>query len=825
MNNYYTNVFTIGNSVKIRSVENGERVRYIEEFQPTLFIPTKEETKYKTIHGEPVGKIRPGSIRDCRNFIEKYKDVANFSVYGYTDWSHQYIGDKFYGCDFDLSQVRICTIDIEVASEQGFPTVENVREELIAITIKDSLTKTRFVLGREMVDVEDEQTKYICCPSEVELMEKFLEVWGVLQPDIITGWNSKLYDIPYLVRRIDRVMGDGTSRALSVWNHIKERTVKIMGREEYVYMIAGVSQLDYLDLYKKYTYTNQESYRLDHIAFVELGERKMSYAEYDTMHNFYKQDYQKFIEYNIKDVELVDRLEDKLKLIDLCVTMAYDAGINYEDVAAQTRFWDAVIYNHLRKKNIVVPPRKENPFKPEYSGGHVKEIRDGGMSSDWVVSFDLNSLYPHLIMQYNISPETLRADLPSFFVDVGELVKGTLPLPDVPDVTMAGNGHYFSTETQGFLPELMQQFYDDRVKYKQLQIEALKTGDKENVAKYETRQMARKISLNSAYGALGNEYFRYFDVRQAEAITKSGQLAIRWIERELNEYFNSMLKTDDVDYVIASDTDSVYLTLDAVVKTHLSNLTDKNKIVDALDRVCIDLIEPFIEKSYQKLADYMNAFEQRMVMKREVIADKGIWTAKKRYVLNVWDNEGVRNEKPKIKIMGIEAVRSSTPASCRQRIMDSLSIIMDGTEDELIEYVKNFREEFMEMSVSEISFPRTVKGIDKYSSSVDLYKKGTPFHVKGTIIYNALVKENKLERTYPIIKNNEKIKYVYLKEPNPTSDRVIAFLNSLPSEFGLDKYIDYSMQFEKAYLDPLKNVLNVIGWHYEKQASLESFFE
>ena len=183
--NYYTNVFTIGNNVRVRSVENDERIRYSEEYKPTVFIPTKEETKFKTIYGEPLGKVQPGSIRDCRNFMERYKGVENFSVYGYTDWSHQYIGDKFYGCDFDLSKIRICTIDIEVASEQGFPTVENVREELIAITIKDSITKTRFVLGRAPADVEDEHTKYLCCPTEMELITKFLEVWNVLQPDII----------------------------------------------------------------------------------------------------------------------------------------------------------------------------------------------------------------------------------------------------------------------------------------------------------------------------------------------------------------------------------------------------------------------------------------------------------------------------------------------------------------------------------------------------------------------------------------------------------------------------------------------------------------
>tara|TARA_B100000745_G_C20111189_1_gene380306 strand:- start:451 stop:1215 length:765 start_codon:yes stop_codon:yes gene_type:complete len=253
-------------------------------------------------------------------------------------------------------------------------------------------------------------------------------------------------------------------------------------------------------------------------------------------------------------------------------------------------------------------------------------------------------------------------------------------------------------------------------------------------------------------------------------------------------------------------------------------MTDKNRIVGALDRVCIDMIEPFIEKSFQKLADYMGAYQQRMVMKREVIADKGIWTAKKRYVLNVWDNEGVRNEKPKIKIMGIEAVRSSTPAACRQRILDSVKIIMDGSNDELLDYIDEFKEEFCDLAVAEIAFPRSVRGIDKYSHSVYSYIKGTPIHVKAVIAYNELIIKHGLEKKYPLIKNGEKIKFTYLKVPNPTRDRVIGFLNDLPSEFGFGEYINYDMQFEKAYLEPLKAVLAVVNWNYERIANLESFF-
>ena len=427
-------------------------------------------------------------------------------------------------------------------------------------------------------------------------------------------------------------------------------------------------------------------------------------------------------------------------------------------------------------------------------------------------------------MQYNISPETLLEDVPKWEGNIDDLVTGQAKLPNVKNGSMAGNGWYFRNDTQGFLPELMQQLYDDRVTYKKLYLEAEKANDDVNKSKYNNRQMARKISLNSAYGAIGNEYFRYFDIRKAEAITMSGQLAIRWIERKMNDYMNGLLQTEDVDYVVASDTDSVYINMGDVVEKFLSKIDDKNKIVDALSQFCDDKVEPFIDGAYQELADYMNSYQQRMVMKREVIADRGLWTAKKRYILNVHDSEGIRYDEPKLKIMGIEAVRSSTPSACRDTILETMKLILNGTEDELIDYVSNFRDEFMELPAEEISFPRSVRGLDKYYDSVTRYTKGTPIHVKGSLIHNLLLKEKSLSSKFMTIKDGDKIKFTYLKEPNPTKDKVIAFANALPSEFDLDSHIDRDMQFEKAYLEPIKTVLNVVGWQHEKQESLESFF-
>jgi hypothetical protein len=323
---------------------------------------------------------------------------------------------------------------------------------------------------------------------------------------------------------------------------------------------------------------------------------------------------------------------------------------------------------------------------------------------------------------------------------------------------------------------------------------------------------------------MGNEYFRFYDLRIALAVTSAGQLSIRWIENKLNEYMNKLIKTEGVDYVIASDTDSIYLKLGSLVGKVFQPLQSPDKVIAFMDKVCEDKIQPYIDKSYQELADYVHAYDQKMQMKREALADKAIWTAKKRYIMNVYNNEGVQYAEPDLKVMGLEMVKSSTPAPIREKMEETIKLMMNGTEEDVQKFVANFKEEFKQFSPEEISFPRGIRGIKKYSDSVTLYTKGTPIHVKGAIIYNNALKQKGLDKKYPLINDGEKIKFSYLKTPNPFKETVISFPVTLPKEFDLQKYIDYDMQFEKAFVEPIKVVLDCMNWNIEKQSTLEDFF-
>jgi hypothetical protein len=303
----------------------------------------------------------------------------------------------------------------------------------------------------------------------------------------------------------------------------------------------------------------------------------------------------------------------------------------------------------------------------------------------------------------------------------------------------------------------------------------------------------------------------------------AGQLSIRWIESKLNNYLNKLLKTDK-DYVIASDTDSIYLNLSSLVGNVFQSGEETTKIISFMDKVCEDKIQPYIDKSYQELADYINAYEQKMQMKREALADKGIWTAKKRYILNVYNNEGVAYKEPKLKVMGLEMVKSSTPAAIREKMKDIIHIMMTGTENDVHDFVRDFREEFKKLPAEEISFPRGLNGLNTYSDSATLYKKGTPIHVKGAILYNHFLHKMNLTNKYPLIQEGEKIKFTYLKMPNHFKDMVISYPGRIPKEFNLQDYIDYDTQFEKSFIEPVKVILDCMNWQIEKTSSIESFF-
>ena len=827
---FYTNVEQAGNRLLVRGHENGHSFSYRVNFNPTLYVPTKNYSEWRTLEGDCVEPVKQGSINDAKEFIKRYRDVEDFDIYGNSRFLYQYIAEEYPQDElkFDSSAIRIFNIDIETAAENGFPDIETADQAILAISIKDSFTGRIVVFGARAYDNRDPLVDYMHFKTEKGMLGAFLEYWNENFPDVITGWNVQLFDIPYIARRIDRILGERYTKMLSPWKLVSYREIFIKGRKQIAYDLPGISTLDYLELYRKFTYTNQESYRLDHICSVELGEKKLDHSEYDTFKEFYENDWQKFIDYNIHDVRLVDKLDNKMKLLDLAFTMAYDAKVNYEDVFSQVRMWDNYIYVELLKRKIAIPPKKQNDKSEKYAGAYVKEPKPG--IYDWVVSFDLNSLYPHLIMQYNISPETLLDERhPSATVD--GFLKQEVTVDG--EYAVCANGAQYRKDIHGFLPEMMQKMYDSRVIFKKKMIAAKKEYEKNpsveltnEISRCNNIQMAKKISLNSAYGAIGNEHFRYYRLANAEAITLSGQLSIRWIENRMNEYLNNLLQTERKDYVIASDTDSIYLNLGPLVSKFFANKSgDKAAIVTILDKICQEKLEPFIESSYEQLASYVSAYDQKMQMKRENIADKGIWTAKKRYILNVWDSEGVRYKQPKMKIMGLETARSSTPAYFRDKLYEAFKLIISKTNDDLIHFIDEVKRDTRNQEYEYVAFPRGCNGVDKYYHPKEIYQKGTPIHVRGALLYNHLVRKNKVQNKYQMIQEGEKIKFIYLKTPNPAMENVISFFSTIPPEFNLDKYVDYQTQFEKSFLDPLKNVLQCIGWTHEKVITIGSFFE
>ena len=826
--NFYKDVIEHRGNLLIRGIHDGKEFKEKINFKPTLFSITQKNTGHTNLQGQNLKPITFNSIPKAREFKRSYQNSSS-PLYGNERYHFQYIAKEYPGeIQYDKNLIKIFTLDIEVTAEKGFPDVENPIEEILCLTIKNQSNKNIITWGTKPYFSKRADITYVECKNEKQLLMEFFKFWTKNYPDIITGWNTKFFDLPYLCNRIKMIVGDKVINKLSPWGLIDSEQITVRGKSQTAYDIKAIAMLDYVDIYKKFNPVRQDSYKLDYIAKVELGGNGKDANPYDTFREWYNNDFQSFVDYNIKDVEIVDELEDKLKLIELVLTMAYEAKINYQDVFSEVRLWDTLIYNHLLKDNIQIPPRIDQAKDEKYIGAYVKTPQLG--QHKWIVSFDINSLYPHLIMQYNISPEKMVGVKPEG-ISVSNMIKRKTELNYLKDkgCTITPNGAMFKIDSQGFLPKIMEKMYNDRVEFKKLAFKAKqdyhKTKDpiykKEN-SRCHNIQWAKKISLNSAYGAIGNQYFRYYNVNQATAITTSGQFVIQYIEKKVNEYMNNVLKTK-ADYIVASDTDSIYLRLDELVNKVCKDKT-KEQTLNFINKVVESKIEPYIENCFKDLAEYTNALDQKMVMKREVIADKGIWTAKKRYMLNVLDEEGFRYEEPKIKIMGIEAVKSSTPEVCRVAIREAIRLIMNKEENDLHNFIADFKQKFTNFEPEQIAFPRSCNNLRKYFSASDIFIKGSPIHIKGSLIYNYHLKDKRLDHKYPSIQEGDKIKFILLKEPNPFKFNVCSYLSTLPREFELKDYINYELQFEKTFLDPMRFILGSIGWHAEPQASLEAFF-
>lgn len=887
---WYTNVKKLGNKIHIRGYEKGTKFCQTLNYNPTLYARSKKKTQYQSIEGHYLDPIQMGSIKDMKSFLDRYSDVDGFQLYGNANPIYQYISDRYpeENIEYDISKIDIVSLDIETTTEYGFPDPKYCNEEILLITIQNYNTKETITWGTRPFHKKLNKHTYYYCNDESHLFHSFLDYWQNNYPDIITGWNIMYFDCPYIIKRMERVIGETETRRLSPFNWITSRTTEVRkGIIQDVYDIYGISTIDYLDIYKKYSFKKPENHRLDTIAFNELGQNKLNHSQYETFKDFYDNDWDLFVEYNVIDTELIGRLEDKLHMIELAIMLAFDSKTNFEDIFFQVRMWDTIIYNYMKAKNIIIPINTKNNDKDsKYAGAYVKDPLSG--LYEYVVSTDLTSLYPHIMMQHYISPDNLvdaqeindrikyltnylNGDIDAKFSSVSRIkwksvdvmssaeiqhqlnlakrlqkLSSSITVDKVLNqqsidteclnelnVTMTPNGSIYTKDHVGFLAEILLIMFNKRKQYKDKMKEYKKqyesTQDeslKRLISTYSIKEQSVKVCLNSCYGATGNQHFRFYDIRNAEAVTFTGQLAIRWIEKKFNEYFNHILKTENVDYVIYMDTDSCFLNMKPVVDKCFENkMPTKLEVVDFLDKLFSTSIQTYLDDSYTELSTILSAPQNKLHMKREKICDKVVFLARKKYIANVWDNEGIRYHEPDITMTGVEAIRSSTPGYCRTKLKEAIELIMSASESDMIKFIKKTKAEFFNLSPEEVAFPKSVNEIDKYSNPKTLYSKGCPIQVRSAILYNHYVNKHKLDRKYSIIKNGEKIKFVYLKEPNIIHEDVIGFIQTLPPEFGLHKYVDYETQYQKTFLSPLKSILDVIGWDTEKRIKISSFLK
>lgn len=955
MSTFYTDVSQRGDTLYVRGVHNDKRFVKQTKFKPTLYLPSNNSNaEYKGLMGENLDKKVFNSIKDAKNSINDYSGVSNFKVFGNDNWVCQFIAQNFKGeIKYDPSQIRVFNLDIEVQSgltfgengeflqdkTSGFPKPDEAKHPITLIGLYDSFTK-RFQIwgygnGKDdyvkskhfenikkyggQHDLNPDDIDYHSCKDEKELLVQFLSYWTINTPDVYTGWNIDKFDTPYIYNRITQLLGSDSVKKLSPYGRIKEKNKEDDYGNAYTeYDIVGVAQLDYIKLYKKFTYSEQESYRLDHIANVELGDGKLSYEESGSLKKLFHDNYQKYTEYNAVDILCVQRLENKFRFIELVYTIAYYAKINYEDVLGTIKPWDSIIYNNLLENNIIIPPRGKKADKTrKFAGAYVKDPLTG--KKKWVVSVDLNSLYPHLIMQYNIGtetrvplhllPEELRVWRENLFMydfdSLGDpIIEGErgreawldrltrmevdLSLAKKYNLAFASNGEFYTKEKPSFLNTIMDGLYKGRkiekkkmLKYEQelvymkkeleartngktakigminssgtvdrggVEIEAKFTFDEclsdselnlriaqtENeIARLDGLQMALKILLNSGYGALGNSASRYFEIAMAESITLSGQANIKYIAHCLSDEINRMegrKLSDYQDRIIAIDTDSNYLDCSGIVDIYSKKYKAKHgkepttdDITNWLDAIFAKHFEPFIDKSYRDFADYQNAYEHKMFMAREVIAESAMWTKKKRYIMKILDSEGVRFAKPKYKVMGQDAIRSSTPEICRDMLKDAYKVILDGDEPTMQEFIRVFREEHQKLSPHIIATNSSANGLAKYSNKNTVYEKGTPGHVRGALLYNNFLDKLGLT-TVDKIQEGEKVKVLALREPNMLKYKTVSFPQFLDESLDLHKYVDHKTMFEKTFIKPLTPLLDLLGWSAVKKASLNSMF-
>jgi len=859
MTRFFTNIDRQGNTLLVREFDGISHVNRKVKFQPELYVPAREvvDGQYATLEGQPLQTKNFDTIYDAKQHIDQYKGVEGYKVYGNSNWITQFISREYdQELKYDMSKIRVFNFDIETISLTltGFPDPHEATHPIVTFTIHDSFEQKYHIWAfREEYSSDDPEVIVHNCRDEKHLLSSVLKYWHTNMPHVVTGWNIEGFDIPFIINRIRAVLGQDAANYLSPWGKLKSRETLDNFKNVVVnWDIVGVSILDYMMLYKKYTYTGKESYSLDFISNFELGSQKLDYSDLGTIKDLYVKDHSRFCDYNIHDVRLVKELDEKMSLMDLVLYLSYHCKQPYNDTFSPVKTWEALIFHFLRERGQQAEVKGSPKEKEQYPGGYVKEPTIGNMYN-WVSSLDLDGLYPHLIFQYNLGPDTIHERKEpiqdqfsgDFNKNIDAIIDKTIDTSSLvdKDLCVTANGELFRREVESFFSSLMKMLYATRktIKKEMLHNEQLLVNEKagnndpkvihdleQKISTGDNAQKGIKVLLNSGYGAIGQSSFQFYDIRIATAITTSGQLSIRWIENKINKFINKALGTVGVDYIVAIDTDSVYVNMEGIVAKVFPN-PDKGTTEDRvnfLDKFFADIIQKKLNIWYQELADIMNAREQKMNMSRENITSKSFWTAKKRYAMLVHDSEGVRYTEPKLKIMGLEIVKSSTPKKCREVLKEAVRLMLTTDEQTVIDYIALFKKEFKTLPVESIAYPRGVNNIQKYKGSSTIHAKGAPKQVKAALMYNHLIEEYGLSDSKPIV-DADKIKFVDLRLPNHIKYEVVGFPShlDLPKVFDLDSCIDYPTMYQKTFLDPMEAMLSAVGWKSEKVATLESMFE
>lgn len=875
MSKFYVSVGVMDDKVIHVYYENGKRRESEVLFKPMLgkmvANPDPEkEYEWNDIYGNPLQWKRFDNIAKYRHFIDEYEEV---DFYGTMKEDYQFLSEAYPGAiDYDLSYIRPYLIDIEIDSSDGFANVDDADKEITSISLKDQRGNRYFVMATKPWEavktclkdsagpwIDLDKVKFYHCKTEEDMFKTLRRIIRKEKPDMLVGFYAKMFDFPYIIKRGRYVMGKDYMNGFSPFGFttVKKKTDKLSGRIiDFFTKIEGIPLLDFQLMYKKFVYTPREMYSLDYLAEQELGDTKLDYSEYDTLNEMWEKDPQKYIDYNIWDVELIDLLDQKLGLIDLTCTIAYFAKTNFVDTLGTVGVWDSIFFNTLKEKKVMIPPKHVSE-KEDYAGAYVYQPETE--IHDWIISVDLKSLYPHVQQQYNISPEALLGDRRmEWDVDIEQdlddrYLNEEFKAPK--NAIMAANGCFFRKDKEGIVPGLLRTIYDNRVVAKKEMIEwkqklqawkeehkidvktdfndYSKDGDpkligewaefEKHISTKNNYQMAMKILMNSEYGALANVHFRYYDVRLASAITLSAQLALKWAAKKVMGHpLRKKYKWD----LIYGDTDSLYLSVKYVVdQIRLRNegISDKD-LIKQVNSFVAKIIQPILSDGYEELAAYVNANENRMFMNHEKTITNALWTSKKRYALNVLWDEGVTYDKPKLKVKGIEIVRSSTPKIIRDALKESVAIMLED-ETKLLDFVKEQKAKFKDNDVLNVAFPRSANNIEDYliekSDGSLAYKKGSPIGVRAAIIYNNLVRT---KEGWPQINSGEKIKFVYLMKPNTFDENVIGFIRRIPEE--AIKYVDWDLQFEKTFLSVIKNIYTKMGkvFKMHKETNLSDIF-